>query len=236
MSMPIILSIFIPVYNESKHIIILLESIRRLPEISSYEIIIVNDGSTDNTHNAVTEWLNNNKIQNYYYIKSEFNQGKTEAIKIGAAQAKGTYCIIQDGDLEYDVNDIPRLVDYITKEKLDSVIGYRINKFQNISLLDTTLKMGVVLLTILFNSLYRTSFKDLSGGYKIFRTEAFKAIQFEGKGFTFCYEVVIKFLKHNFTIGQLDISYSARDKNAGKKIGMIDGYYCFCTIIKHFRF
>jgi glycosyltransferase involved in cell wall biosynthesis len=235
MSIPITLTILIPVYNESKHITQVLESIYQLPEIANYEVIVINDGSTDGTHLKITEWSTREEKNNFIYLKSELNQGKTGAIKRGILKAQGKYSIIQDGDLEYDVNDISRLVKSIDQDKLDAVIGYRRKKFQKINILDATLKSGVVLLTLLFNILYKTKFKDLSGGYKIFKTEALKAITLEERGFTFCYEVVIKLLKLKKSIGQIDINYSARDKSAGKKIGLMDGYYCFCTILKLYR-
>jgi glycosyltransferase involved in cell wall biosynthesis len=170
----------------------------------SYEIIIINDGSTDNSHNKIISWIQKSNFSSIHYIYSDSNEGKTGAIKKGIKIAKGNYSIIQDGDLEYTVTDIPRLLNYIIQHQLDSVIGYRIRKFQRFSLLDFTLKLGVLLLTFLFNILYHKKFKDLSGGYKIFKTTHLKSIDLKGRGYTFCYEVVIAFLKKNYTVGQHD--------------------------------
>lgn len=229
------LTILIPVFNESKYIIPLLDSITQLPEFKTYELIIINDGSTDDSHNLISSWILKSGHLNVRYIDYEKNQGKTNAIKTGIEKTTGNYTIIQDGDLEYDILDIKRLLDYIKKNQLDSVIGHRTSKFQRLSPYDITLKSGVVILTILFNILYRSKFKDLSGGYKIFNTNSLKTIELEGKGFTFCYEVVIKFLKKKYTVGQLNINYHARDRKTGKKISLIDGAYCFLTIIKYLK-
>lgn len=183
----------------------------------------------------ITSWLETHHYQNFFYINSKLNQGKTGALKKGIEVAKGEYSITQDGDLEYDVNDIPRLLSYIKINNFDAVIGHRLTKFQKLDPLDITLKMGVVLLTNLFNILYKTSFKDLSGGYKIFKTQEIRSIEIQGKGFTFCYEVVIKLLKKGLAIGELDIKYNARNRKNGKKIRLIDGLHCFYTIISNLR-
>lgn len=99
--------------------------------------------------------------------------------------------------------------------------------------MDITLKSGVIFLTFLFNFFYNQKFKDLSACYKIFKTKHLKSIQLDSKGYTFCYEVVIKFLNKNLSVGQLSIDYSSRDRQSGKKITIMDGFKCFWVIIKN---
>lgn len=182
---------------------------------------------------SITEWIKKNDHINSHYIHSLANQGKTAAIKQGLEQAKGEYTIIQDGDLEYNFLDIPVLLKYIEEQKVDYVMGVRKSKFQTLNPHDIILKLGVIILAWLFNLLYKTDFKDLSGGYKIFKTEKLKTIHFTEEGFTFCYEVSIKFLQKKYSIAQFPIDYNSRRKNDGKKITFADGFKCLGVILKY---
>lgn len=198
-------------------------------------MIIVNDGSSDHTHKNLQSWIKSKHFSNVFYLNYAKNQGKSHAVQEGLKIANGKYSIIQDADLEYDIQDIRRLVDYIKKNNVEGVISYRRSKFKRINLYDIILKSGVVTLNIIFNFLYKSKFKDLSSGYKIFKTECFKSISLEGKGFTFDYEVIIKFLKKNYSLGQLDVSYNPRSKSDGKKIRIKDGIECFFIVMKYLK-
>ena len=100
-----LLSIIVPVFNEEKQIKELISKLLKidLSEINcEKEIIVINDGSTDNSKKIIEEF------QNIKLLNQE-NEGKGSAVQNGIRNSKGDYVLIQDGDLEYDPNDIVNL-------------------------------------------------------------------------------------------------------------------------------
>ena len=114
------LSIIIPVYNEQNTIQKVLNKIYKLKFIKK-QIIVVDDGSIDNTANIIKK--NNNKI--YKLIRHTKNLGKGAAIKSAKKYIRGSVVIIQDADLEYDPKDYQKLLDCI-KKGYKVVYGYRV--------------------------------------------------------------------------------------------------------------
>ena len=117
------LSIIIPTYNESYSILKVLENIKLAKNLDiNYEIIIVDDGSTDNTN----EILEKNKSYFDHLVSYEKNYGKGYAVRMGLEKATGDYVIIQDADLEYDPKDYGKFINVLEKFGADGVIGSRV--------------------------------------------------------------------------------------------------------------
>jgi glycosyltransferase involved in cell wall biosynthesis len=106
------LSIIIPAYNEGKTIHQILNKLKKVSLINAVEkeIIIVNDYSTDNTEEAVLNYITNNSELNIQYFKHTVNKGKGAALHTGIQKATGEYLIIQDADLEYDPEEYNLLI------------------------------------------------------------------------------------------------------------------------------
>ena len=123
------LSIIIPVFNEEKTITKVIDRVSdlKIPGATK-EIIIVDDGSTDGTSSAIENFI---KGKNIKFIKHGKNMGKGSAVRTAIDSATGDYIIIQDADLEYDVNDIPRLFSKVKNEK-DVIYGTRLNRMPNL--------------------------------------------------------------------------------------------------------
>ena len=121
------LSIIIPVFNESKTIAILLSKIQKVKLVNNIkkDIIIIDDGSTDNTCNIINNYIENNKELNIRLILHGQNKGKGSAIHSGIKFATGEYLIIQDADLEYDPEEYNILLNPILKGLADVVYGSR---------------------------------------------------------------------------------------------------------------
>ena len=117
-----IFSIIIPVYNEEKTILKVLNILNNL-EFSKFqkEIIVVDDGSTDGTRNLLNE--NKNLYSSLYC--NEKNTGKGSAVRLGLQNSKGDYIVFQDADLEYDPNDLLKFEEVFLKFNADGVIGSR---------------------------------------------------------------------------------------------------------------
>ena len=107
------ISIIIPLYNEERTIIQLLEKIKYVLK-NNYEIVIVDDGSTDNSKNLLLAYKSSKKLKILYHKK---NLGKGAAIKTAKKIISGTIVIIQDADLEYDPNDYLKLIKPIILKK-----------------------------------------------------------------------------------------------------------------------
>ena len=108
------LSIVIPVLNEEGTIKVLVNSIEKALQFYSYEIIFVDDGSTDSTVASIKS-LKNSFIN---LIVFDSNKGQSSALAAGINLARGTYIVTMDGDFQNDPCDIPRMVHMISNENL----------------------------------------------------------------------------------------------------------------------
>ena len=114
------LSVIVPVYNEQNTVEKLLEKLNKVKQVK--EIIVVNDGSTDNTAKILEKLVKKyKKIQTFH----QENQGKGGAVRVGLTKVTGDWVLIQDADLEYDPADIPTLTAHLNREGVDVVFGSR---------------------------------------------------------------------------------------------------------------
>ena len=209
------ISILIPVYNEEATIIYLLKSVQK--EISkiktvNFEIIVIDDCSNDNTSKLLRE---NENLYNHV-ISLEKNQGKGGAILQGLEKAKGEFILFQDADLEYDPNNFKKLIDHLTKNKLDAVFGSRI-KNNEIYFYYKTNRFAVILLTKLINLLYRGTFTDAATNHKLIKSEVLKNLNLTSKGFNLDFEISLKLAKYNYRYDEVGIEYYPRTYKDGKK-------------------
>ena len=223
------LSILIPSYNEEKTIIQIIQKIIDC-NIDSFEkeIIVIDDGSTDNTINLIKN------IKDIKLIINNKNIGKGASIKKGIELSTGDLIIIQDADLEYDPNDYLNLILPFKNKNVSVVYGSRrLKKNNHFSYF--SFYIGGILLTYLVNILFPFS-KNISDEptcYKIFRSGLIKNIKINSNGFEICPEITVKILKKGYDIYEVPISYYPRSKSEGKKINWLDGIIAIYTIIKY---
>ena len=116
-------SIIIPVYNEEKTVLKIIKKILKLRYINK-ELIVVNDGSTDNTKRLLRAF-SNKRIR---IINHNKNLGKGAAIRTAQKHITGTHVIIQDADLEYEPTDYKNLLKPFKKKNISAVYGSRVLK------------------------------------------------------------------------------------------------------------
>jgi len=202
------LSVLIPVYNERDTIVEALERVRALDV--ELEIIVVDDASTDGS----TELLE--RESDLILIKHLTNQGKGSAIRTALSHVQGRIVAIQDADLEYDPQDLLRLMEPILAGDARVVYGSRF--------LDGRPRMRVAnyvcnrLLAFAANVLYRARITDEATCYKVFDTALLRSIPLSCRRFEFCPEVTAKVRKRGELIVELPITYSPRSLEAGKKV------------------
>ena len=229
-----ILSIIIPSYNEGATIHKILEEILlvRLPENAGKEIIVVDDGSKDNTKEAVEEFAHNHPETPVKYIRQPKNQGKGMAIRAGIKHVTGNYVIIQDADLEYDPQDYNLLLPYLLSGEKKVIYGSRFLNRSNTHSYQS-FYWGGRLVSLITNLFYGQNLTDEPTCYKMFETSLLKSIKLECTGFEFCPEVTAKVAKLGFKIKEVPIHYYPRSIEEGKKIKWTDGLEAITTLIKY---
>lgn len=208
------LSVIVPVYNEEKTVVMVLKKL--LEQKSITQIVIVDDGSTDNTEKQIKK-VSHKKIQ---YFKKP-NGGKGSAIRYGLQHVSGEYVLIQDADFEYDPDDIDDLLEPIRKEKAEIVYGSRFLG-PHLNLLFWH-RVGNSVLNLMVNVLYNTTLSDMETCYKLIPTKDMKSLNIESNSFDIEPEITCKLLRKGKRIYEVPISYVGRDFSQGKKITWRDG-------------
>ncbi len=224
------LSIIIPVYNEEGTIRPILKKINELKiDNIDFEVIVINDGSTDNSVKIIKE---NNELYNQF-INLEKNSGKGFAIKSGLKLVTGDYVILQDADLEYDPSEYTKLLNPIISNKADVVYGSRFLGNDERRVLYFWHTVGNKFLTLLSNMLSNLNLTDMEVCYKVFKTDVIKNIDLQENKFGFEPEITAKIAKKNIKIYEVGIKYFGRKYSEGKKITWKDGFSAIRCIIKY---
>jgi len=224
-----ILSIIIPVYNEEKTIIEVLEKIKKnSSNLSRNEIIVIDDGSTDQTKKL----LENNKQLYDKLLVNETNKGKGFAVKKGILNAAGTHIIFQDADLEYDPTDLKKFEKVFLDFQADGIIGSRF-VYSNFTRSHNILnKFGNRILTFVFNILYNTTFTDIYSCYFAFKKNLIDANELKTEGFEQHAEILCKVIKRGNKFYEVPINYNGRNYSEGKKIKF---YHFFLVLFQIVR-
>lgn len=224
------LSIIMPVYNEEKTIEEIVERVVAV-ELGKVEkeIVIVDDKSTDGTKKILEKIKKKHlKFKIFYHQQ---NKGKGAAVRTGLKHATGDYILIQDTDLEYDPQDIPRLLKPIEEGKAEVVYGSRFTgEHRNMFFWHM---MGNKFLSFLTNIFYNTTLSDMEVGYKLFPRKILKGVLLKENGWGWDPEITSIILKKKIRIYEVPISYAGREFNEGKKIGSKDGFRILWVLLKN---
>ena len=230
------ISIIVPAYNEAATISIVIDKLLNLTFINNIkkEIIIVNDCSIDHTENFIQDIIKRNVGLEIVYFKHEKNSGKGAAIHTGIKNATGDYLIIQDADLEYDPNEINKLLKPVIDGYADVVYGSRFIGGSPHRILFFWHTIGNKFLTFLSNLFTNLNLTDMETCYKLFKTSIIKNIQLNEKRFGFEPEITTKIARiKNIRIYEVGISYYGRTYAEGKKINWKDGFRAIYCIIRY---
>lgn len=218
------LSICIPVYNEEKTVKELLDRVLAVP--LEKELIVIDDGSTDNTAAIIQGYCANPFVK----IITKENGGKGTALREAFKHITGDFVVIQDADLEYDPNDFIRMLTTAESQQLAVVYGSRfLNKKLSLAVLKNYLASQ--LLSTIVGLLYGQFISDESTCYKLFKTDLLRSIPLECQRFEFCPEITAKILKRGIKITEIPVSFNPRARSEGKKINYLkDGWEAVKTL------
>ncbi len=243
-----LLSIIIPVYNEEKLVTTLLDKILSLvlEDGLRKEVIIIDDGSSDDTHGRISEWMKSADTTGIRLLRHATNSGKGAAVRTGLFTAKGDILIIQDADLEYDPQDINRVVAPILKDQAHIVYGSRIlmekalgrsgvfglitGKHPHSYVLAY---LGGVAITKWTNLLTGAALTDEPTCYKCFHRSVLEGLEIECDDFSWEPEITVKLLRKGHSIIEIPISYHPRKNSEGKKINWKHGIAALHTVLRY---
>ena len=229
------LSIIIPVYNEALAITELLRRVCRapLPDWCDAEVVVVDDGSTDETIQSVRDFIDEHPeyAEKVRLHESLINHGKGAALRAGFKIARGDIVLVQDGDLEYSPSDYPRLLKPFQSEDVHVVYGSRfLNGTPRGMKLPNLIANRILSLTTTL--LYGQRVTDEATGYKVFRAEVLDQFELQCRRFEFCPEFTGRVLQAGYRIHEVPITYNPRGILEGKKIKASDGFVAIYWLLK----
>lgn len=223
------ISIIVPCYNEEKTVG---ECLRRLGKVDfgdvEKEIIVVDDGSTDNSEAVVREFAHSHAIQ----VIRQKNRGKGAAVRTGLRVASGDVLIVQDADLEYYPEELPSLLAELSVSGVDAVFGSRRLGLHN-KHSGWLYFMGAQFINGLTNILYGQRITDQFTCYKVIRRKIMQDMDLQSDGFEFDAELVAKLFRRGATVREVPIKYTPRTRLEGKKIRVWDGLKWWYQIMKY---
>jgi len=220
------ISVVVTAFNEEKNLPKLLKEIKKLKNKFKLEIVVVDDGSLDNTKKVAIA----NKADRVISYKP--NKGKGAAFKIGSQKSKGDFIIQIDSDYQFMPYEIPKLVKPLL-EGFDVALGTRYEKGskRDEDSVHYSKFFGSILLSFITSAASQTKVTDVMAGFKGFRKEVFKYVTPTVNHFGYEAEITIKAAKKGFKIKNVPITYRKRSSGKSSVNSLKDGFLVLRTII-----
>lgn len=199
------LTIFFPFWNEEKNVKYVVENAIEVAEkiADVWEIIIVDDGSSDKTYQIGQEMASKNK--NVSVVSHKPNRGYGAALKEGFSNAKYKYVVFTDGDRQFDFSQVSRLIDEIGS--CDIVIGFRKKRRD-----DMSRHILMNLLKVWDYIFFRFYFKDIDCGFKLFTKDALdKIMPLRSEGAMITTEILAKATRKKLRIKEVEVNHYPRE-------------------------
>ncbi|MGE0450436.1 MAG: glycosyltransferase family 2 protein [Vicinamibacterales bacterium] len=224
-----LLSIIVPVFNESATIAAVLERLLAIDLPVAREILVVNDGSSDGTAAAIDAAACRSPLIDVVHLAR--NGGKGVALRTGLARARGDIVAIQDADLELDPAQLATLVGPILRGEADAVYGSRFSR--GAAHVPVATRLGNAALTALTNALYGCALTDMETCYKVMRGDLARALPLTADRFDIEPEITVRLLKGGARIVEMPVVFAPRSRAAGKKIRWRDGVHAVGMLVRH---
>lgn len=229
------LSIIIPLFNEERSILILLDQLIKTEYpsfLESVEFVVVDDCSSDKSFEVVKEFISDKKA--FRLFKHDVNKGKGAAVKTGIKNSAGDVFLIQDADLELSPTDIPAMLKAMEELNVQFINGSRYLPGVARPLASYKRYWGNRLFTNLTSIVINVKLTDMACGYKLFHKDLYDQIELKENRFGFEAELIIKALriKRN-NVAEVPVKYFPRNAGEGKKLDTKDAFKILWTIFKY---
>lgn len=228
-----VLSIIIPCYNETATIAEVVAKVAAAPLPPGWgrEIIVVDDGSGEETRAALALLSHEKFFAPVSIIYRSDNGGKGAAVKDGLSVARGEYIIIQDADLELDPAQYVDLFRPILAQEAEAVFGYRVLVAD--AQKNAVLFYGGRVISTLFNVAFGTKFYDIPCCYKLFPRRVIPGLlQTPSDDFVFDAIDLTYVINRECSVVQVPVTYRPRSRAQGKKIRIRHGLRCIGAIAR----
>ena len=213
------LSILMPVYNERERVERAIAEVLATELPSDFELIIVDDGSTDGTREILRNGSWDPRVR---LFEHEHNQGKGAAIQTALGHADGEFSAIFDADLEYDPADLGPADAAAARRSHERRFGVRaFDGYTSHSFLFVLGNKGV---TLACNVLFNVYLHDIMTCHKMIRTELFRSLPLRSAGFAIEPEITARLVQKRERIFEVPVHYRARSNEEGKKLTALDGF------------
>jgi glycosyltransferase involved in cell wall biosynthesis len=221
------LSILMPVYNERERVERAIAEVLQTELPSEFELIVVDDGSTDGTREILREGDWDGRLRLFEHPE---NQGKGAAVQTALSHAKGEYAAIFDADLEYDPSDLALLMPPLMDGRSNASFGVRaFDGYTSHSFLFVLGNKGV---TLACNLLFNVYLHDIMTCHKMIRTDVFRSLPLQSAGFAIEPEITARLVQRGERIFEVPVHYRARATDEGKKLTALDGFRVIGTLLR----
>ncbi|RIK69852.1 MAG: glycosyl transferase [Planctomycetota bacterium] len=227
---PPVLSIIIPVFNEVNTVRQVIEKVRAVPFPDPFEILVVNDGSTDGSEQVLRELPAWEDVRVLHHAR---NAGKGAAVQTALREIRGQYVVIQDADLELNPHDMLPLYE---KVRGGAPVCYG-SRFMgdNRRLHGRSTYWANRMLNMTCNLVNGIRLTDMNTCYKMMRADVARRLHLQSRGFAMEPEITTKLARLKVPIEELPISYIPREKSEGKKIRAMD-FFRYLRAMGRYRF
>jgi dolichol-phosphate hexosyltransferase len=221
-----VLSIMMPVSNEARTVTVILEHVLARPEVR--EVIVVDDGSSDGSWDII-ERISAGDAR-VRALRQTRNLGKGAALRLAIEHLSAPVALVQDADLEYDPNDYPALIAPLLSGRADAVNGVRGSGAH--TAYSYWFVKGNQALTTVANIMFNCYLSDLLSGYKVLRSDLWRRLNLESRGFEVETEIVAKVMRLGYRFHEVPITYITRTRAEGKKVRARDGLRIMATLAR----
>ena len=222
------LSVLIPVYNEADRIERALDATLAASLPCPFELVIVDDGSTDGTADYLRNRAFPDNVRVQFHAK---NRGKGAAVRTALGDARLRYSAIFDADLEYEPDDLAVLLEPLRRGDGVRVV-YGVRTFDGYTSHSFLYVMGNRAVTLAANVLFNAYIHDLMTCHKAMSTELFRSLPLRANGFSIDPEITARLLQRGERIYEVPVRYRARASDEGKKLTAADGFRVIWTLLR----